>query len=150
MQAMAHQTAMLSNEATGKSVAVDFSDTADQAAAGRVAAAPPAAVSSGGPFISCSTSGGAGTVIYLTSIFQTTKPVKYLPNGAKVVDQSVLDDFYAYLTQKGYKFKPGSNQGCDVSPTEAAAVAAQHTRVYGGAGSCGFCGNKVVETGWKE
>jgi hypothetical protein len=150
MQAMAHQTAMLSNEATGKSVAVDFSDTADQAAAGRVAAAPPAAVSSGGPFISCSTSGGAGTVIYLTGIFQTTKPVKHLPNGANVVDQSVLDDFYAYLKGKGYNFKPGSNQGCDVSPTEAAAIAAQHTRVYGGAGSCGFCGNKVVETGWKE
>ena len=108
------------------------------------------AAPAGGPFISCSTLGCAGIDIYLTGVFQTTKPVKYLPNGAKVVDQSVLDDFYAYLTQKGYKFKPGSNQGCDVSPTEAAAVAAQHTRVYGGAGSCGFCGNKVVETGWKE
>jgi hypothetical protein len=157
MQTMAHQSAMISNPAIGHVVPVDFSDTpAQQAAANHVAAAPAApatasnAPTTGGPFISCSTSGGAGTVIYLTGIFQTTKPVKNLPNGAKVVDQSVLDDFYAYLTQKGYKFKPGSNQGCDVSPTEAAAIAAQHTRVYGGAGSCGFCGNKVVETGWKE
>src|SRR5580692_6041483 len=118
---------MISNKRTGQSVSVDFTDTADQAAAGRVAVSPAAPVtastapSAGGPFISCSTSGGGGTVIYLTGIFQTTKPVRHLPNGAKVVDQSVLDDFYAYLTQKGYTFKPGSNQGCDVSPTEAAA-----------------------------
>ncbi len=110
----------------------------------------PTTSSAGGPFISCSTSGGAGIVIYLTGIFQTSKPVRHLPNGAKIVDQSVLDDFYAYLTQKGYNFKPGSNGGCDVSPTEAAATTAQHTRVYGGGGGCGFCGAKVVETGWKD
>jgi len=73
-----------------------------------------------------------------------------MPNGAKIVDQSILSDFYAYLTQKGYTFKSGSNQGCDVSPTLAAAQAAQHTRIHGGAGSCGYCGNKVVETGWTE
>jgi hypothetical protein len=108
--------------------------------------APPA----GGPFISCSTAGGAGFEIYVTGIFQTAKPVKQLPNGAKVVDQSILNDFYAFLTQRGYKFKPGSNEGCDVSPTEAAAKTAQHTRIYGGPGSCGYCGNKVVETGWKD
>jgi hypothetical protein len=156
MQTMQHQTAMISNKRTGKSVLVDFTDTTDQAAAARIAASPAApatastAPSAGGPFISCSTSGGAGITIYLTGIFQTTKPVRHLPNGAKLVDQSVLDDFYAYLTQKGYNFKPGSNSGCDVSPTDAAAIAAQHTRVYGGGGGCGYCGNKVVETGWKE
>jgi hypothetical protein len=184
MQAMQHQTAMISNKRIGKAVAVDFSDTpAQQAAAGHVATTPaaqppapsssgcrpgdrnpscsfnqpqpapaaqPTASSMGGPFISCSTSGGAGFEIYVTGIFQTTKPVKQLPNGAKIVDQSVLNDFYAYLTQKGYKFKPGSNEGCDVSPTEAAAITAQHTRIYGGGGGCGYCGNKVVETGWKE
>jgi hypothetical protein len=110
----------------------------------------PTTSSASGPFISCSTSGGDGIVIYLTGIFQTTKPVRHTPNGAKIVDQSVLDDFYEYLTQKGYKFKPGSNGGCDVSPTEAAAITAQHTRVYGGSGSCGYCGAKVVETGWKD
>jgi hypothetical protein len=155
MQTMQHQTAMISNKRIGKAVAVDFTDTPAQAAAGHAAAAPsgsaaPASASTGGPYISCSTSGGAGTVIYLTGIFQTTKPVRYLPNGAKIVDQSVLNDFYAYLTQKGYNFKPGNIQGCDVSPTEAAAKTAQHTRVYGGSGSCGYCGNKVVETGWTE
>jgi hypothetical protein len=153
MQTMQHQTAMISNKRTGKAVAVDFSDTpAQQAAATHVTATPavPATASSGGPFISCSTQGGGGNVIYLTGIFQTTKPVRHLPNGAKIVDQSVLDDFYAYLKEKGYSFKPGSNQGCDVSPTEAAAETAQHTRVHGGSGSCGYCGNKVVETGWKE
>ena len=157
MQTMQHQTAMISNKRTGQSVAVDFSDTpAQQAAATHVAATPavPATASNapptGGPFISCSTAGGAGFEIYVTGIFQTAKPVKQLPNGAKVVDQSILNDFYAYLTQKGYKFKPGSNEGCDVSPTEAAAIAAQHTRIYGGSGSCGYCGAKVVETGWKD
>lgn len=155
MQTMQHQTAMISNKRIGQAVPVDFSDTpAQQAAATHVAGAPAtpatASASTGGPFISCSTQGGAGFDIYVTGIFQTTKPVKYLPNRAKVVDQSVLDDFYAYLTQKGYKFKRGSNEGCDVSPTEAAAIAAQHTRIYGGSGSCGYCGAKVVETGWKD
>lgn len=155
MQAMQHQTAMISNKRIGQAVPVDFTDTADQAAAAHTVASPAAASistapSAGGPFISCSTSGGAGIVIYLTGIFQTAKPVRHMPNGAKIVDQSVLDNFYAYLTQKGYNFKPGSSSGCDVSPTEAAAIAAQHTRVYGGGGGCGYCGNKVVETGWKE
>jgi hypothetical protein len=121
---------------------------ADAAAAQAAAAAPRA--STGGPFISCSTQGGGGVTIYVTGIFQTTKPVRYLPNGWKIVDQSVLDDFYAYLKEKGYNFKPGSNEGCDVSPTEAAAETAQHTRIHGGGGGCGYCGNKVVETGWKE
>lgn len=124
----------------------------DEAAA---AAAPPAApapqsssVPSGGPFISCSTSGGAGIDTYLTGVFQTTRPVRHLPSGGNLVDQSILNDFYAYLTQKGYKFKPGSNYGCDVSPTEAAAKAAQHKRAYEG-GACSTCG-KIVETGWTE
>jgi hypothetical protein len=113
-------------------------------------AAQPTASSGSGPFISCSTQGGAGITIYVTGIFQTTKPVKYLPNGAKIVDHSVVDDFYAYLTQKGYSFKPGSASGCDVSPTEAAAETAQQTRIHGGGGGCGYCGAKVVETGWTE
>lgn len=112
-----------------------------------------AASSAGGPFISCSTSATPGVDTYFTGIFQTTRPIKRLPNGAKIVDQSVLDHFSAYLTQKGYKFKPGNNQSCDVSPTEAATAAAQHTRAYGGGGGLGVncCGNgKVVETGWKD
>lgn len=102
----------------------------------------------GGPFISCATSGGAGIDTYLTGIFQTTRPIRHLPNGGNLVDQSVLNDFYAYLKQKGYNFKPGSNYGCDVSPTEAAAKAAQHKRHYEG-GGCSNCG-KIVETGWTE
>ena len=106
------------------------------------------AAPAGGPFISCSTLGCAGIDIYLTGVFQTTKPVRHLPSGGNLVDQSILNDFYAYLTQKGYKFKPGSNYGCDVSPTEAAAKAAQHKRAYEG-GPCSNCG-KIVETGWTE
>jgi hypothetical protein len=156
MQTMQHQTAMISNEATGRSVAVDFTYTDAQAKAGRAASAPATpstatnAPSAGGPFISCSTQGGAGITIYLTGIFQTTKPVRSSPNGAKFVDQSIVNDFNAYLKGKGFNFKPGSAAGCDVSPTEAAAQAAQHTRIYGGGGSCGYCGAKVVETGWTE
>jgi hypothetical protein len=157
MQTMQHQTAMISNKRIGQAVAVDFSDTpAQQAAASHAASAPATpstasnAPSAGGPFISCSTAGGGGATIYVTGIFQTAKPVRSTPSGAKVVDQSVLNDFYAYLTQKGYTFKPGSAGGCDVSPTEAAAETAQHTRIHGGGGGCGYCGNKVVETGWKE
>jgi hypothetical protein len=118
---------------------------ASSAAAAQYAAAHPAA-----PFISCSTRGTPGVDIYVTGIFQTTKPVRHSPSGAKTVDQSILDNFHAYLTQNAYKFTPGSAGGCDVSPTLEAAQTAQHTRIHGGSGSCGYCGFKVVETGWKE
>ena len=125
--------------------------TPGQAAAAHAAAAPvptSAPSSTGGQWISCSTSGGAGIDTYYTGVFQTTKPVKHSPSGGNLVDQSVLDDFYAYLKQKGYNFKPGSNYGCAVAPTEAAAIAAHHKRAYEG-GACSTCG-KIVETGWKE
>jgi hypothetical protein len=154
MQAMTHQSALVGSKLIRDIVPVDFTDTPAQAAAATAAAAPsaatprPTAASTGGPFISCSTSGGAGIDTYLTGVFQTTRPVRHLPSGGNLVDQSVLDDFYAYLKQKGYNFKPGSNYGCDVSPTEAAAKAAQHKRAYEG-GACSTCG-KIVETGWKE
>lgn len=114
-------------------------------------------------FISCSTSGDAGIDTYYTGVFEIgAKPGPhpmgpyspvYTVDGGKtwlnpaVSSQSVLDHFQAYLTQKGYKFKPGSSSACDVKPTEAAAKAAQHKRAYEG-GGCSSCG-KVVETGWK-
>ncbi|MGB6194105.1 MAG: hypothetical protein WBF42_16690 [Terracidiphilus sp.] len=131
---------------------IDWTGTPAEIAAANAklaASAPaPAAPSTGGPFISCATSGGAGIDTYLTGVFQTTRSIRHLPSGGNLVDQSILDDFYAYLKQKGYSFKPGSNYGCDVSPTEAAAKAAQHKRHYEG-GGCSTCG-KTVETGWKE
>jgi len=156
-QAMMHPQAGVS-KLIGHKVAVDWTYTPTQAAAAHVVAPPAAPVtppatastasSAGGPFISCSTSGGAGIDTYLTGVFQTTRPVNRLPSGGVLVYQSILDRFYAYLTQKGYKFKPGSNYGCDVQPTEAAAKAAQHKRAYEG-GACSTCG-KIVETGWKD
>lgn len=81
---------------------------------------------------------------YLTGAFQTTR-VKHSPSGGNLVDQSILDRFYAYLTQKGYNFKPGSNYGCAVQPTEAAVRADEQKRQSG----CSNCG-KIVETGWKD
>jgi hypothetical protein len=100
--------------------------------------------SAGGPFIICATSGGPGMDTYLTGAFQTTR-VRHSPSGGNLVDQSILNDFYAYLTQKGYNFKPGSNYGCAVKPTEAEAKADEQKRQSG----CSNCG-KIVETGWKE
>ena len=97
----------------------------------------------GGPFVICATSGGAGIDTYLTGAFQTTR-VRHSPSGGNLVDQSILDDFYAYLKQKGYNFKPGSNYGCAVKPTEAEAKADEQKRQSG----CSNCG-KIVETGWK-
>lgn len=102
------------------------------------------AASTGAPFIMCATSGGPGMDTYLTGVFQTTR-VRHTPSGGNLVDQSILDDFYAYLTQKGYKFKPGSNYGCAVQTTEAGAKADEQKRQSG----CSNCG-KIVETGWKE
>jgi hypothetical protein len=64
------------------------------------------------------------------------------------LSQTGLDHFYAYLTQKGYKFSPGSSSACDVKPTEAATKTAQQKRAYEG-GGCSTCG-KIVETGWKD
>jgi hypothetical protein len=135
-----------------EAIQVNFAATPAQAAivtATPAAAAPrPTTAATGGPFISCSTSGGAGIDTYLTGVFQTTRPVKHSPSGGNLVDQSILDDFYAYLKQKGYDFKPGSNYGCDVTLTEAGTKAAQHKRAYEG-GGCSTCG-KIVETGWKD
>jgi hypothetical protein len=115
-------------------------------------------------FISCSTSGGAGIDIYYTGVFEigakpgprprTPVSLAVSPDNGNtwlwpaVLSQTVLDHFQAYLTQKGYKFLPGSASGCDVKPSEAAAQAAQHKRAYEG-GGCSSCG-KIVETGWKE
>jgi hypothetical protein len=115
-----------------------------QAAAPQANAAP-----AGGPWISCSTLIAGGFDTYFTGVFQTAKPVRHLgPKGIDIVDPSVLNDFYAYLNQKGYKFKPRTSGGCDVSPTEAAAKAAQ-LKSENGARVCASCG-KVVETGWTE
>lgn len=161
MQEMQHQSAMISNKRIGHAVAVDFTDTAAQAAEGNAAesaaaahaAAQQAASSTSGPFISCSTTAAKGVDTYFTGIFQTTRPIKRMPNGSVIVDRSILDDFHAYLKQKGYNFEPGKNSGCDVKPTEAEAKAAQHTRAYGGGGGLGVncCGyGKIVETGWKD
>jgi hypothetical protein len=97
--------------------------------------------STGGPFIMCATSGGPGMDTYLTGAFQTTR-LKHSPSGGNLVDQAILDHFYAYLTQRGYNFKPGSNYGCAVQPTEAAARADEQKRQSG----CSNCG-KIVETG---
>ena len=112
-------------------------------------------------FISCSTSSDGGIDTYYTGVFDIgAKPGR--PRGPyavganvggtwmipAVLSQTVLDHFHAYLTQKGYKFKPGSSSACDVKPTEAEAKAAQHKRAYEG-GGCSSCG-KVVETGWKD
>ena len=114
-----------------------------------VAAPPPSATpttasAAGGSFIMCATSGGPGRDTYLTGVFQTTR-LRRMPNGGYFVDQAILDDFYAYLKQKGYTFQPGSNYGCAVKPTEAEARADEQKRQSG----CSNCG-KIVETGWKE
>ena len=113
-------------------------------------------------FISCSTSGGAAIDTYYTGVFEIgAKPGRspHPPNAAgaymggtwmvpAVLPQTVLDHFYAYLTQKGHKFSPGSSSACDIKPTETETKAAQHKRAYEG-GGCSSCG-KIVETGWKD
>ncbi|HEY7860127.1 MAG TPA: hypothetical protein VIB98_01740 [Gemmatimonadaceae bacterium] len=112
-------------------------------------------------FISCSTLVDGGIDTYYTGVFAIGAVPGDPPRGPYAVganiggtwmvpavsSQTILDHFQAYLTQKGYKFKPGSSSACDVKPTEAAAKAAQHKRAYEG-GGCSSCG-KVVETGWK-
>jgi hypothetical protein len=155
--------------AAGKYEAINTNWTDSPAESAAAAAAAPAAAataqsSSGASdtfFISCSTSGGAGIDTYYTGVSEIgAKPGRspHPPNtpGAyiggtwmvpAVLPQTVLDHFYAYLTQKGYKFSPGSSSACDVQPTEAATKAAQHKRAYEG-GGCSNCG-KVVETGWR-
>jgi hypothetical protein len=154
---MMHQTAMISNKRTGLAIPVDFTYTPAQAAGGNAAAVQAASVAQAAAartaaakfFISCSTSGGAGIDTYYTGVFQIgTARVSQRGVLVSAESQSVLDHFYAYLTQKGYKFSPGSASACDIKPTEAEAKAAQHKRAYEG-GGCSTCG-KVVETGWKD
>jgi hypothetical protein len=111
-------------------------------------------------YLSCSTSANGRVDWYFTSVFQAElklRPPRGPGSGAFYVDgksidpasvQSILDHFQAYLTQKGYKFSPGSNLACDIKSTEEEAKAAMHKRAYEG-NPCSTCG-KVVETGWKE
>jgi hypothetical protein len=136
---------------------IDWTGTPDEIAAtdAKVAARTSAqsAASASGLFVFCATSGAAGIDIYYTAVFQTPRVRPSRPIGTYVVDESIPNDFYAYLTQKGYKFvKPGSFR-CVVNRTEAAAKTAQHAWAYGGSGGLGdsCCGyGKIVETGWKE
>ena len=156
MQATGHQSARVGTKLFGHVVPVDFTDTPAEAAAGNVVATQAASAASAAAaqtaaakfFISCSTGRDGGIDTYYTGVFPI-KNAKLTPNGYLVSpeSQTVLNDFYAYLTQKGYKFKPNSASACDIARTEAAAQAAQHKRAYEG-GGCSSCG-KIVETGWK-
>jgi hypothetical protein len=170
MQAMAHQSAQIGTKLFQHVVAVDFTDTPAEAVGGNAAMAQAATAAQAAAaqtaaatfFISCSTLQDGGVDTYYTGVFEIgAKPGRspHPPNapGAyiggtwmvpAVLPQTVLDDFQAYLTQKGYKFKPGSSSACDVKPTAAETQAAQHKRAYEG-GGCSSCGN-IVETGWKE
>jgi hypothetical protein len=144
--------------ASSKTEAINTNWTGSPAESAAAAAATPATAvttqSSSAPsatfFISCSTARDGGIDTYYTDVFQEIGTAVRSPNGAwgSASSQSVLDHFYAYLTQKGYNFKPGSSSACDVRPTEAEAKAAHHKRAYEG-GGCSTCG-KVVETGWKD
>ena len=112
-------------------------------------------------FLSCSTYHGGGVNWYFTDVFQAQLKLRgpagvpgmgpLFVNG-RFIDsssvQQVLNDFQAYLTQKGYKFDPGSTSACDIKTTQAEAQTAKHKRAYEG-NPCSNCG-KVVETGWKE
>jgi hypothetical protein len=170
MQAMMHQSAHIGTKLFQHVVPVDFTDAPAEAAAGNVVGAQAAAATQAAAaqaaaatfFISCSTSGNAGVDTYYTGVFEIgAKPGRspHPPNtpGAyiggtwmvpAVLSQTVLDHFYAYLTQKGYKFSNGSSSACDIKPTAAETQAAQHKRAYEG-GGCSSCG-KIVETGWKD
>src|ERR1700676_4840498 len=92
-------------------------------------------------FISCSTTQNGGVDWYFTAVFEIgAKPGPPPPSPLSpatrdgggtwmypaVLPQTVLDHFQAYLTQKGYKFSPGSSSACDVKPTEAATKAAHN------------------------
>ena len=70
----------------------------------------------------------AGIDIYYTAVFQTPR-VRPSPDRTYVVDESIPNDFYAYLTQKGYKFVKPSFR-CVVNRPKRAKTAqhAWHTR----------------------
>jgi hypothetical protein len=155
-----------------KIVRVDYTfgaGPAAQAPSGQTVAAAstvsvtPAPSSSGRPtvkaYMSCSTAVAGGFDRYYTDVFaaELGAPTRRIPIGFSVdrqpVDpasvQEILNRFHAYLTQKGYRYAPGSAVACDLASTEAAARAAQHKRAYEGVGCSSGCG-KVIETGWRN
>jgi hypothetical protein len=149
-----HATCSGTAAPAGQPMAASTTPAPTAAATSAAPASSLAAASTGGQFIFCYTSAEVGIDTYFTGVFQTTRIKNGPPNGRYHVDQSIPNDFYAYLQQKGYKFKSGGNGGgCVVKRTEADANAAQHATAYGGPGFLGVscCGyGKVVETGWKE
>jgi hypothetical protein len=157
MQTMMHQTAMISNKRTGKSVAVDFSDTPAQGTAGNTAAAAAntasaAAAAALGPnqsYAFCNSDPGA-PVVYFSDIFGASTP----PNGGhcgncaaqRNAEYATSASFQTFLKGK-YSFNGPASCRTGISATALKAAQAmkqsmEDTAKQGKA--------QVVETGWKN
>jgi hypothetical protein len=178
METSMHQTAMISNKRTGKSVPVDFTYTPAQAAGGNAAVAQAAAAAtvSGTPtaaanqkYVFChsawaaGTTVPAGTVMYVSDIFPADMPppVTHVPghpappanaNGAQINRTNALQtSFFAFL-QKQYGYKDSGNYPttCATSfpPTAGGLQSAQSNKQKTEDGVRQLNG-QIVETGWK-
>jgi hypothetical protein len=178
MQTSMHQTAMISNKRTGKSVPVDFTYTPAEAAGGNAAVAQAAAAATAAAtptaaanqkYVFChsawaaGTTVPAGTVIYVSDIFPADMPppVTHVPghapppanaNGAQINRTNALQtSFFAFL-QKQYGYKDSGNYPttCATSfpPTAGGLQSAQSNKQKTEAGVRQLNG-KIVETGWK-
>ena len=141
MQTGMHQTAMISNKRIGHAVAVDFSDSPAEAAAGNAAVTQAAAAATAAAtptaaanqkYVWCNSAWGgtagtmmpAGTVMYFSDIFPADMPppVTHVPghappppnaNGAQINRINALQNsFFAFL-QKKYGYKDSGNYPVD-------------------------------------
>jgi len=178
MQTGMHQTAMISNKRTGKSVPVDFTYTPAQvaearagesAAAAQTAAlqAPTAAANQKYVFCHSAWAAGstvpAGTVMYVSDIFPADMPppVVHVPghappppnaNGTQINRTNALQtSFFAFL-QKQYGYKDSGNYPttCATSfpPTAGGLQSAQSNKQKTEDGVRQLNG-QIVETNWK-
>jgi hypothetical protein len=157
IQAMQHQSAMISNKRIGHAVAVDFTYTAAQAAASHAAAASAnAALLKGGPALGpnqtyalCFSEGGP--IVYFSDIFAVPAlpPSAFHGNGGDYRNAVyALGDHFQTFLQKKYGSKSPVSCAMNFMPTAGGLKAAQD-RKQSMEDTAKRNKAQVVETGWK-
>jgi hypothetical protein len=160
MQAMQHQSAMISDKRIGHAVAVDFTYTAAQAAAGNTAAASANTASAGaaaalGPnqsYAFCSSDPGAA-VVYFSDIFASSTPPNTGHCGNCAAQRNAAyatsAPFQTFLKEK-YGFNGSASCRTGIPPTAAGLKAAQDQKQSSKTAIAGHSRAQIVETGWKN
>jgi len=155
MQTMMHQSAMISNKRTGRSVPVDWTYTPAQGAAAHAEAAQAAAsatTAANERYVYC-LSGSTGTSVYFSEIFTAvpTSPTTG-PHSGRNGFPEFSGPFLSFLQNKyGYKNDSNSPVMCRaIYNVNAAGLSAAQATKKAAEDLAKQANKQVVETGWKN